>query len=452
MSSGGRVEAVLETVRAEIDPDPAERAALEAAVDAVVERTRETIRDLEVEADVRHVGSTARGTWVSGDRDIDVFVRFDPETDRETLERVGLRIGNRVLPDGHEEYAEHPYVKGTHQGFEVDLVPCYAVETAADIASAVDRTPFHNQYLDDHVDAELAGEVRLLKQFLKGIGVYGSDLRTQGYSGYLTELLVLAYGGFEAVLEAARDWQPPVVLDPEAHGEAEFSDPLVVIDPTDPTRNVAAVVTRENVARFIHHARAFLDEPDRSYFFPAAVEPLSPEAVRAEIEARETTPIAVRFDPPDLVDDQLYPQLRRSIAGLVRGLETEGFGVLRSAAWADSTAVLFVEMGVATLPAVEVHEGPPVHVEAHASRFLETYADADIYGPYVEDDRYVVERDREVRSAVAFVEDSLLEVALGAHIESVLESDGYEVLAGEAVASLAAEFGEELARYFDPGV
>jgi tRNA nucleotidyltransferase (CCA-adding enzyme) len=110
-----------------------------------------------------------------------------------------------------------------------------------------------------------------------------------------------------------------------------------------------------------------------------------------------------------------------------------------------------VELEVAERPAVERHEGPPVHVRQHADGFYGKYADdPDAWGPFIDGDRYVVEREREFESADAFLEsDALLDVALGVRVESALE-DGYEVLVGDAVAELAEEFGETLADYFDP--
>ena len=192
------LDAVVAGVREQIDPTPAERERLAEAAAALTERVERAVADLPVTADVLQVGSTARGTWLSGDRDIDLFVRFPPDLDRERLEQYGLEVGHAVLPDGHEEYAEHPYVKGPVDGFDVDLVPCYAVEDATDIRSAVDRTPFHDAYLQERLTDDLAADVRLAKAFLKGCDVYGSDLRTRGFSGYLTELLVLEYGGFRA--------------------------------------------------------------------------------------------------------------------------------------------------------------------------------------------------------------------------------------------------------------
>ncbi len=450
-SRGDELERVVARVRERIDPDEEERSKLRQVADALVARAEAAATELCPDADVVQVGSTARDTWISGDRDIDVFVRFPPDLDRDTLEEYGLEVGHATLPDGHEEYAEHPYVKGTFDGFEVDVVPCFRLESATDIRSAVDRTPFHTEYLQRRLDADLAADVRLAKAFLKGIGVYGSDLRTRGFSGYLTELLVLEYGGFRSLLETAADWHPPVRLDPEEHGQATFDDPLVVVDPTDPERNVAAVCSTENVARFQHYARELLDAPRLDRFEPADREPLSATALCDHVERRGTTPVAIRFPAPDLVDDQLYPQLDKSLAGVTRELDDRGFDVFRAATFADETAVLFVELAVAERPTVERHEGPPVDVRQHAEGFYESYAGAeDVYGPFVDGDRYVVERDREFDRARDLLEsDRLFDVGLGAHVQSVLE-DGYDLLVGDDVVALLDEFDTELAAYFDP--
>jgi tRNA nucleotidyltransferase (CCA-adding enzyme) len=478
-------EDVVARVRERVTPDSEERARLAAAVETLRERTERAVADLPVaDASVVHVGSTARDTWLAGDRDIDLFVRFPPDMSREDLERYGLEVGHAVLPEGRDEYAEHPYVHGEYDGFDVDLVPCYDVADATAVQSAVDRTPFHTRYLADRIDDDLAGEVRATKAFLTGVGVYGSDLRTRGFSGYLTELLVVEYGGVRAFVEAAADWHPPVVLDPADHAARSFEEPLVVVDPTDPERNVAAVCAPGSVARLQHYARDLLADPRESLFVPDEPDPLSPAAVREHVAARGTTPVAVRFDAPDVVDDQLYPQLEKSRAGLVDELDRRGFDVLRSTAFADGTAVLFAELEVARRPAVERHEGPPVHVRDHAEGFYETY-DADdpdggagegdaadesgdrdgdgedgaghedgagerVYGPFVDGERYVVERERAFATAEGFLaSEALLDVALGARVEEALATD-YEVLVGDEVATLADAFGTELAAYFDP--
>ena len=464
------LESVLSRVRDRVLPEPAERDRLRAVAADLTDRAHEAIADLPVEADVVQVGSTARGTWVSGDRDIDLFVRFGADLSREQLEEYGLAVGHAVLPDGHEEYAEHPYVKGSHEGFDVDLVPCHDVETAGDLVSAVDRTPFHDAYLSARLDEGLAADVVLAKAFLKAIGAYGSDLRTEGFSGYLTELLVLELGGFVPLVESARSWHPPVEFDPEGHAERTFDDPLVVVDPTDPTRNVAAVLSAGNLARFQHYARELLSTPRDGLFEPAQSTPLAPADVRAHLDRRETTPVAVTFDAPDLVDDQLWPQLRRSLDGVVRGLNDRGFDVLRARAMTDASgpdadveasstagngatrAALYAELEVATRPAVTRHEGPPVAVRKHAASFYESYADdvdPETYGPFIDGNRYVVEREREFTTVRGFLEsDAATDVALGAHVER--EFADRDVLVGDAVATLAPAFGVPLREFYEP--
>ena len=471
------LEAVLSRVRERVLPEPAERERLREAAAELTERTREAIADLPVEADAVQVGSTARGTWVAGDRDIDLFVRFDADLDRAELEKYGLEVGHAVLPDGHEEYAEHPYVKGRYEGFDIDLVPCHDVETAEDLVSAVDRTPFHDAYLSARLDDDLAADVVVAKAFLKGIGAYGSDLRTEGFSGYLTELLVLELGGFVPLVESARSWHPPVEFDPEGHAERGFEDPLVVVDPTDPTRNVAAVLSATNLARFQHYARELLAAPSEALFEPDEPEPLNAKEVRAHLDRRGTTPVAVVFDAPDVVDDQLWPQLRRSLDGIVGGLNDRGFDVLRALAMTGAAgptgvvgtddvegtangdgrdeatrAALYAELEVTERPAVERHDGPPVAVRKHAASFYESYVDdidPDTYGPFIDGNRYVVEREREFATVREYLEsDAASDVALGARVEPAFADR--DVLVGEAVATLAPAFGRPLREFYEP--
>lgn len=446
---------VTDRVREHVDPGPEERERLNEVAAMLIANAENTVADLPVSADVLQVGSTARGTWTSGDRDIDVFVRFPPGLSREKLESYGLRVGWSVLPDGREEFAEHPYVTGERDGFAVDVVPCYAVERASEIRSAVDRTPFHSEYVagrlgsDANTDLDLASEVRLAKGFLKGIGIYGSDLKTKGFSGYLTELLVLEYGSFRSFIETAAEWRLPVELDPEGHGTRSFDDPIVVIDPTDPERNVAAVCSQTNVARLIHHARAFRNDPETDRFVRADFDPLGRAEMENELEYRETTPVAVRFDAPELVDDQLYPQLERSLGGVRGELDRRGFDTLRGRVFADDSAVLFVECETTVRPAIERHEGPPVYASEHASDFYEQYADSEAYGPFVEGERYVVERPREFTTVRSLLTEAIFSVALGVAIEDALR-EGYEVLVGRETTALTEEFGTELASYFNP--
>ncbi len=68
-----------------------------------------------------------------------------------------------------------------------------------------------------HLSLKMRGEVRLLKKFMKGIGVYGAEIKTGGFSGYLCELFVLHYGSFVKTLEAFARHKQRIVVDIEGH-------------------------------------------------------------------------------------------------------------------------------------------------------------------------------------------------------------------------------------------
>lgn len=213
-------------------------------------------------ADGMMVGSVARKTCVHGDRDLDVFMLFDPSLPREDLEREGLalawNIAKQYTDTIREKYAEHPYLNATIEGLDVDLVPCYQVQEATGIQSAVDRTPFHNRYIKARID-QYTDDVLLLKQFVKAGGVYGSDQMTEGFAGYLCELLILYHGGFHDLLKEATQWKPGKFIDIEQHASKWFEEPLVVIDPVDPCRNVSASVSETKLLEFIEKCQSFLE-------------------------------------------------------------------------------------------------------------------------------------------------------------------------------------------------
>ncbi|MEM2127629.1 MAG: nucleotidyltransferase domain-containing protein, partial [Candidatus Bathyarchaeia archaeon] len=67
-------------------------------------------------------GSAARGTWLAGEKDIDLFLILDPKYDR-TIFQKALDVVKMYLGSGWvEAYAEHPYIKSVIDGFDVEFV------------------------------------------------------------------------------------------------------------------------------------------------------------------------------------------------------------------------------------------------------------------------------------------------------------------------------------------
>ena len=388
---------------------------------------------------VKMVGSAARGTWLSGTHDIDVFISFPEETPRKELETLGMAIAREVAKlaeHAEDRHAEHPYLNIVFKGFDVDLVPCFRVASASHIKSAVDRTPFHNDFVKARING-CEDEVLLLKQFMRGCGVYGSELRTQGFSGYLTELLIIHYGSFENTVRAASFWKPGEKIDIMQHSEIEHRAPFVIVDPTDPRRNVAAALSLDNFCMFIDCCRKFLKSPELKFFFPAPFLPIEDIEIIERLESRKSTQLAVVFKTPDVVEDVLYPQLYKMEQAVAAFLKEYEFSVIKTGVWSGKNeTVIMLELISGALPNVKKHIGPPVWVKEHAEKFKEKYEGAeDVFGGYIENGKYVFEIRRKYPMAKELLENQLINCSLGKHIHQSV-NEGFEIIENAEICRL----------------
>lgn len=441
------MEKVLKEVLTEIKPSKKEKEELSKVVKDLVEDAEKVVSSLEVPVKTKLVGSASRGTWLSGNQDIDLFLLFPPNTPREELEKKGLEIGKKIS-DGEyrEQYAEHPYINTDIGGFDIDIVPCYDIEDPSKLKSSVDRSPHHQKYVEKRLSPELSDHILLLKKFLEGIGAYGSELRISGFSGYLCELLILHYESFQKIVESASEWSPPQVVAPDDERNEDelkriFPDqPLIYIDPVDPGRNVAAAVSKKNFAMFVRASQDFLKNPRTEFFFPNSP-PSSKEKLRKIIETRKTTLYMITFDIAfDLVPDIVYPQLRKTNRKLVESLEEKGFKTLRSGVWfEEDKAAVIIELEVSKFPPIRKHIGPPLGVDSEP--FIKAHIDSGEKraGPYInKDGRLVFELKREKTNGREILKNTLdKKEALGKHITRSINEKGYEIAAGKEVVETA---------------
>jgi tRNA nucleotidyltransferase (CCA-adding enzyme) len=324
------------------------------------------------------------------------------------------------------------------------------VESASEIKSAVDRTPFHNKYILKNLKKKMSGDVRLLKKFTKSVGVYGSDMKTLGFSGYLCELLIIKYGSFKNLITKAREWTPGTLIDLEKHCEIKNiketfeGQPLIVIDPTDPKRNVAAALSPENFIIFINACEKFLETRNAEMFFGE-----KKSFVKVEIEEiirkRGTNFFIVNFEKPKVVDDILWPQLRRTVRRIANFLEENEFKVLNYTAFTDHRAYMMFEMEVWELPTVKKLIGPPIFSDKHSHQFLSKYKDSRIF---IEDIKWVAEIGRIYKDAEKILfeflsqpQPKMKENGIGSHIAASL-STGFEILTGKEIMHLI-EFNQD---------
>jgi tRNA nucleotidyltransferase (CCA-adding enzyme) len=420
-----------QSVLAEIRPEKEDRDHIH-----IVARKLVAAVDRSGTAEGMVVGSVARDTWLNGDRDLDVFMLFDPSLPRDELEEKGLSLARSIASTYgeryQEKYAEHPYINALVEGLDVDLVPCYRVASPHQIQSAVDRTPFHTRYISERI-GPFTDDVLLLKQFAKTGGYYGSDQMTEGFAGYLCELLIFHYRGFTNLLEAASHWRKNTFIDIEKIAEKEFEDPLVVIDPVDPKRNVAASVSAAQKFSFVEMARGYLERPSRWFFTPVEEPPLSREEFESILKERGTFLYCILFRTPSLIPDIVVPQLRKSVTALEGLLERNGFVVNRSdCCMQEGQSMMVFELLVDRMPLVRRHPGPPVWEKDNAVKFFTKERPRLHSGPFIEGEIYVVEIDRRHTHARTLLSSAeILETGLGKHVKLSLE-EGWETREGTA--------------------
>lgn len=441
---------ILEEVERRVTPTREEEERLLALADKIMGRVSEVSAKHGVAVEPMLVGSLAKGTWLRGEGDLDIFMLFPKGYSKADLEELGLRIAEEVAEGrGVRAYAEHPYLRFYVDGVKVDLVPALKVERADAKATAVDRTPFHLEYVRSKLDDELRAQVRLLKRFMKGVGVYGAEAKTLGFSGYVCELLTIKYGSFLAVLEQASSWRPPTVVAVEQPPAKSFQHHIVVVDPTDPSRNAAAAVSLESYSTLIAASQAFLERPTLEFFYPPPPKPVSQDEAGYGSQGRHL--VLVRLRPPGVVEEVLWSELRSSAKGVLEHLERWGFGPYGYGFHFDGEhAYMWFELERVELPASEKRVGPPVYERLHAKRFLEKNRAKTLRGPWIEGERWVLEALRETRR----VEEALRrgwEIALAPHIRQAYMAAELS-LDGEALAeiskspSLAQEFARTYRR------
>ena len=410
-----------------ITPSFAERRKLNRIVLELLDKIEKEIKKENIKAVPKLVGSVAKDTYLRDSVDIDIFLLFPPNTPRKEMERKGLLIGRKILEKHEERYAEHPYIRGKYKGYDVEIVPCYRVKKASEKISAVDRTPFHTDFIRENLPFRKRKDVRLLKRFLKGIGCYGAEAEVEGFSGYLCELLILKYGSFENVLRNAKDWKKGEIIKLKEVPSPAFNDPLVFIDPVDPNRNVASAVSEEKLEIFKRACKEYLEKPSERFFFPQTIKPLPDEEIKKHLDGF----IGVEIEKPDIIPDNLYPQAKKTLRRIVKSCEENDFEIEdgRFVVTEDKIYILLKPKEI-ELPETYIHRGPPEKEKRHVEAFLEKWRNSKevVKGPYLKDGRWYVEVKRKYNRLDDFLAENLRKLSLGKDIEEVVKDGKFSIL------------------------
>ena len=377
-------------------PSRDEELELRSATQEFLSLLRSVIEDPRVE--VLLCGSAAKGTWIRGKREFDVFVRFPREMASQMHEMLKSFLSAAGL-EFREVPASRRYFQVKFRGFQVDVVPVLKISRPEEQEHVTDVSPFHVSYVQGKLSArpELANEVRVLKFFLRTIDCYGAESHVGGLSGYACELLIIAFGSFESTMINLLTRQPPIYVDPErVYGSLEqarrhlsrdkLRSPIILIDPVLPTRNAAASLAWETYHRLIFRTWQSL-----GYLEPAG--PRFP-GVRMVVELNSSQP-----------DEAILAQLAALLRELVSRLDRLGFEVLDWQLRELEAGKYALEIRVlrSVLDPYELHIGPPLWSAEAVKRFINKYSRLDSLGYGFKDSRIYVVLPRRIRELKDYV-------------------------------------------------
>ncbi|MDE1861047.1 MAG: CCA tRNA nucleotidyltransferase [Candidatus Micrarchaeota archaeon] len=379
---------VFAAVLPEIKPDANEIRQATAHVNTLTTTLAKIVpRDVEL-----HVaGSIARGTNLKGAADFDIFMLFPKQRSKEAVEKQGVAYGKALakkLKGTYEiKYAEHPYIRvfAGPLKLRADIVPAYKISDIEEMGTAVDRTPLHTAFINSSFTGRQKDDTRLLKALLKAHHIYGAEVKTNGFSGYLCELLIYNYGTLLKLLENAAAFTLPLVISPkrshfDGNREAavrRFNSQFIVIDPVDVNRNVAAGVSLESLSRFTIVAREFLSKPSVKAF-KGHVNELRHHGTYADfLDGSGLDSFVVEVKVSDKSDDVVFPQLRKIATTLKEHAERLGFNVYLALPSVMSGKGYILILAQKTDLRTRLIKGPDAFMPKAVSNFIKAHKVSD---------------------------------------------------------------------------
>ncbi len=427
------IDEIVRHLIPKVTPSKDESRLISDTVRTVIDKLNEEINRRNINASVEVHGSVAHGTWLPGDRDIDVFILFDPSVGKEYLINKGLEVAKSAFPNYIERYAEHPFITARVNGFLVDIVPAAMISDASKLITAADRTPLHTKYLLSVLTDELRLHAKSLKLFMKSLGVYGAEIKVQGFSGYLIELLTIIYNGFPNFIKNAAEWIPYKTVLPS--GENVFNDPLVVIDPVDSRRNVASPVSLESMAIVIQASRIMLKNPSLKFFEPPAESKLTSSSLES-LRKRGSHIIAIVTGCPRIPPDMLWGELKHSMNGIRKLMESYGFNVIDSTCWSDeqNNIIFAYEVKEIKLPKIKIVRGPPINMRDACERFISAHDHVWIRG-----DVLYAYAERSITSLITLLREKIFNASMSRHIIEELKKS-FEIYVDDQILDINGGF------------
>jgi tRNA nucleotidyltransferase (CCA-adding enzyme) len=380
---------VLEQIKKEIIPSKEEQKKVNEIAQEIVQLINQKADKFNAELIIG--GSVAKGTWLPGIYDIDCFLRFDYEKYKNKSEQLP-EFAEKIVRSCFKEYkrlhGSRDYFQTNYLGYDIEIIPVLKITKPKMMKNITDVSPLHFIWLSNKTKKQrLENEIRTAKKFFRANELYGAESFIRGFSGHVIEVLTVYYGDFVKLLKGISKWKDNEVIDSEQKyideiqlmllmNDSKLTSPLIVVDPIQPERNAAAVVSKEKFKLAKKVVKQFLKKPNTTFFIEKKI-------TIKQINARKTKNrlILLSIKPnKETTIDIPGCKILKQFDYITRLLIDFDFKIIKQNWYWDkhNEALIWFYINPKKLSATFRHAGPPAELEEHANAFRKQWKKFDV--------------------------------------------------------------------------
>ncbi|MBN1644866.1 nucleotidyltransferase domain-containing protein [Candidatus Woesearchaeota archaeon] len=339
-------------------------------VEEFLKKLNAEIKKQRIKAKAVAGGSYAKNTWLSGDYDVDIFVKFDMKYASWDLSKLLGKILKKFKPITLHGSRDYYWVKNK---LKFEIVPVLDIRKMSEAQNVTDFSPMHVKWVNT-AGKKYKNDIRLAKRFCKVAGCYGAESYIRGFSGHVVDILVIYHKGFIPLLKASLKWKPKVIIDYNGKigkkavfvlNKSKIQGPMIAIDPVQPERNAAAALNMKMFETFKENAFKFLKKPSIQFFEYSKID--------YNKLKKKGKLIVIDVDVPKGKEDPIGAKLLKAFEFIKKRLE--GFEVkLQGWQWdKGKKAEFWYVLCKDKLPETFEIIGPPAEIKEHAKKFKKKY-------------------------------------------------------------------------------
>ena len=367
------MQKLLNKVLTRIKPDKKEREFVLKRVNYIVGQINKNLKDAKAELG----GSGAKDTWLKGEYDLDIYIKFDYNKFKDKnsiLSDISEKVLKKSLKKIKRVHGSRDYFQYREGNFIFEVIPILDIKKKEHALNITDMSPLHVKWVKKKKGSD---EIRLTKAFCKAQEVYGAESYIMGFSGYICEILTVNYKSFIGLIKNASKWKDKEFIDISGHhknkndilmnvNKSKLISPIVVIDPVQKDRNAAAALGNEKYRKFIKSCKEFLKNPSEDFFFKKKK---TLECLKKKNRNKKL--IVLSIAPLEGKEDVVGSKLLKVFIYIQKKFEENNFKI-ESCAWdwdKSDGALFWFLFDRKKKSEFIIHKGPPLKAKIHVIRF-----------------------------------------------------------------------------------